>query len=477
MKKLILLLFIPLSILGQDESVEAKMLAESFITAYNSEDYKSVFNLFSSETKKALPINEVTDFLKNLNSNAGKISANEFIREENNISIYKLTFENWVSQYSFSINDNKKIGEVFYFDTYRDEILSGLAINSLSNNDSVISDNQVELIFEKSKYFPNNTQISLAFINGDNVTYYGLKRQNDSILFFPNYQNVFEIGSITKVFTANILAKSVIDNKIKLNENINDYLNIKFKNNISISFKSLANHTSGLPRMPSNFEQEAYSSDNPYKHYDEKYLKDYLINFMKIDNKDVGNSEYSNLGMGLLGFTLSNIYNLNYEELYKKYVFSKYNMKNTTFNRHLVNKKLVKGLDSEGNYTSNWELAALSSAGGILSNVEDLAKYGIAHFNKSNSDLILMTEKTVKVDDQIDTGLGWHIINSEKSDNKWHWHNGGTGGYTSSMAIDIKNLVGVIILSNVSAFNSFQDNIDQLCFELMMTIKDPNGKL
>ena len=82
MKKLILLLFIPLSILGQDESVEAKMLAESFITAYNSEDYKSVFNLFSSETKKALPINEVTDFLKNLNSNAGKISANEFIREE-----------------------------------------------------------------------------------------------------------------------------------------------------------------------------------------------------------------------------------------------------------------------------------------------------------------------------------------------------------------------------------------------------------
>ena len=477
MKKLILLLFIPLSILSQEESVEAKRLAESFITAYNSEDYKSVFNLFSSETKKALPINEVTDFLKNLNSNAGKISANEFIREENNISIYKLTFENWVSQYSFSINDNKKIGEVFYFDTYLDEILSGLAINSLSNNDGIISDNQVELIFEKSKYFPNNTQISLAFINGDNVTYYGLKRQNDSILYFSNYQDIFEIGSITKVFTANILAKSVIDNKIKLNENINDYLNIKFKNNISISFKSLANHTSGLPRMPSNFEQEAYSSDNPYKHYDDKYLKDYLINFMEIDNKDIGNSEYSNLGMGLLGFTLSNIYNLNYEELYEKYIFSKYNMKNTSFNINLINKKLVKGLDIEGNYTSNWELASLSSAGGILSNVEDLAKYGIAHFNKSNLDLMLMTKKTVKVDDQVDIGLGWHIINSEKSDNKWHWHNGGTGGYTSSMAIDIKNLVGVIILSNVSAFNPFQDNIDQLCFELMKTLKDVNGVL
>ena len=90
---------------------------------------------------------------------------------------------------------------------------------------------------------------------------------------------------------------------------------------------------------------------------------------------------------------------------------------------------------------------------------------------------MLMTKKTVKVDNQVDLGLGWHIINSEKSDNKWHWHNGGTGGYTSSMVIDIKNLVGVIVLSNVSAFNAFEGNIDQLCFELMKTLKDVNGIL
>ena len=101
----------------------------------------------------------------------------------------------------------------------------------------------------------------------------------------------------------------------------------------------------------------------------------------------------------------------------------------------------------------------------------------INKFNKSNLDLMIMTKKTVKVNDQVDIGLGWHIINSEKSDNKWHWHNGGTGGYTSSMVIDIKNLVGVIVLSNVSAFNEFEGNVDQLCFELMKTLKDVNGVL
>ena len=55
MKKLILLLLIPLSILSQEEDVEAKRLVESFITAYNAEDYQSVFELFSTGMKTALP--------------------------------------------------------------------------------------------------------------------------------------------------------------------------------------------------------------------------------------------------------------------------------------------------------------------------------------------------------------------------------------------------------------------------------------
>ncbi len=584
--------------LSQDEKAESRILVDSFIEAYNSDDYKSIFKLFSPETKTVLPINELTDFLKNLNSNAGKISANEFIREENNISIYKLTFENWVSEYRFSINDNKKIGDVFYFDTFKEEILAGLAINSLSNNDKIISKNQTKLIFEKSKYFPNNTQISLAFINGDNVNYYGIKRKNDSIVYINNNQHIFEIGSITKVFTANLLAKAAIDNKIKLADYINDYLNIKLNNDNRISFKSLANHTSGLPRMPTNFEIEKLDSadivkvrhilipykdalassedvqntklsakrradsifseiitnnvkfesflsfssdtevgnefgeieftifdgfapefrdfsfnneigsidivetvfgyhiieilakaekkklvnlrnldDNPYKYYDNDDLEDYLINFLEIDKNALGDSSYSNLGFGILGYTISKIYEMSYEDLVKQVIFSKYKMQNTFLNAEQADIRLVNGLNKDGRETANWDLSAMVSAGGILSNVEDLVKYGVAHFDESNIELNLLKEKTIKVNEQIDVGLGWHIINSEKSENKWHWHNGGTGGYTSSMALDIKNKIGLVILSNVSAFNAFQGNIDQLCFELMMTFKDKNDKL
>ena len=593
-----ILLFSNLTMFGQDEKAETKMLVDGFIKAFNSDDYESVFSLFSAEMKKQLPLDKLNNFLQNLNSGAGKIKQNEFIRYEEKVAIYKLSFDNWTSQYSFSVSKNQKIDDVFYFVPYVEEVLSGAAINRLPDTDKKISEIQTTLIFKKSKDFPNNTQISFAFINGDNVNYYGIKRQNDSILYLNNYQSIFEIGSITKLFTANLLAKSVINKKIKLNDYINDYLSVKFKNGKKISFKNLANHSSGLPRMPSNFEVEKLDSadvvkvrhilipykgslesskdvintrvsakkladsllakiksnnvkfesllnfssereisnefgeieftlfdgfatefrdfsfenevgsidvietafgfhileilakgekkklinlrnlpDNPYKYYDNYDLEDYLTNLLEIDKEAKGKFQYSNLGMGILGYTLSHIYDLKYEELFKINIFSKYKMKNSTFKIELVDKKLVKGLDKNGRNTSNWDLSVLASAGGILSNVEDLAKFGVAHFDDSNTELKLSTKKTIKLDNQTDIGLGWHILNSTRSNNKWHWHNGATGGYSSSIVIDIKNKIGVVILSNVSAYNSFQGNINELCFELMKAFKDKNGKL
>ena len=595
---LFFILFFPLTLLGQQEKPEAKLLIDSFIKAYNSQDYESVFSLFSTEMKNELPFEELNDFLKNLDAGAGKIIQNEFIRYEENVAIYKLTFDQWVSQYSFSINDAKQIHAIFYFAPYQEDIFSGSAVNSLSVVDKLISEDQTKLIFENSKYFPNNTQFSLAFINGDNVNFYGIIRQNDSIIYTDNSQHIFEIGSITKVFTAHLLAKAVLDNKVKLNDTINDYLTIKCKDDIPITFKSLANHTSGLPRMPTNFEIEKLDSadvvkvrhilipykgatssaqavestrlsakktadsiyhqitsnnvkfesllsfsserevsnefgeieftlfdgfappfrdfsfnnqvgsidviettfgfhiieilakaqkkklvnlrdlpDNPYKYYDTYDLEDYLKNFLEIDQKTKGVSTYSNLGFGLLGYTITKVYGKSYQDLLQEYIFSKYKMNNSFLNADLIDEKLVNGLDEKGKETANWDLSAMESAGGILSNTEDLVKYGVAYFDDSNPELKLLTKKTVKLDKQVDIGIGWHIINSSQSDNKWIWHNGATGGYSSSMALDIKNQVGIVILSNVSAFNSFQSNIDQLCFDLMMTLKDENGTL
>jgi hypothetical protein len=84
--------------------------------------------------------------------------------------------------------------------------------------------------------------------------------------------------------------------------------------------------------------------------------------------------------------------------------------------------------------------------------------------------LELTRQKPLEINDTMDIGLGWHLLKSQ-SKNIWHWHNDGTGGYSSSMLVDEKTKNGIITLSNVSVFNPNMGNIYKLCFELMKTLE------
>ncbi|MCC1485546.1 serine hydrolase domain-containing protein [Winogradskyella immobilis] len=341
-------------------------------------------------------------------------------------------------------------------------------INDLTIKNDIISQRQSEIIFEKARIFPNHTQISIAIIKNGKINYYGIIKESDTISTIENQKSVFEIGSISKVFTSTLLADFVIEGKVKLNENIGNYLKTSIKNNIEISFVDLANHTSGLPRLPINLDLTKVDLKNPYKEYKEKELKEYLSKHLELSNK--GKNQYSNLGAGLLAYILSKISDDKYENLLQNNIFSKYDMQNSTTDITKIKGKLVTGLNNEGKEVPNWDFAVLAGAGGILSTIEDLSYFAISQFDYSNNELKLTREKTFEINENMDIGLGWHIIKSQ-SENHWYWHNGGTGGYSSSMVIDEKSKNGIIILSNVSAFNPNMGNIDKLCFELMKTLE------
>src|SRR5688572_7652773 len=325
------------------------------------------------------------------------------------------------------------------------------AVNSQQTK-TALTEKQIDLIAEKVKGFPNQTQLSFAVIKDGKVKFYGVKRTQDSLHSIDNTKSVFEIGSITKVFTATLLSDFVTTGKIQLDEKINDKLNVRLKDEILISYKQLSNHTSGLPRMPGNFAMSAMLSPaNPYKNYGPDQLKEYLTDKLTVAQAPGEKYEYSNLGAGLLGYALGGLAHADYQSLLKENIFSRYNMTSTTTQRTEVEKQLVRGLDTVGDVTSNWDLGALVIAGGILSTVEDLSKFGLAQFDAANKELELTRVPTFKISETMEIGLGWHIIKAE-SGATWHWHNGGTGGYTSSMALDVQRKNGIVILSNVSAF-------------------------
>lgn len=334
-----------------------------------------------------------------------------------------------------------------------------------------IDSTQSALIFSKIDNFPNNTQVSIAILTDSGTVFLGVVSRNDTILSVHNQDLHFEIGSITKVMTATLLADLVLRDKLKLTDSISGYLPVVMKDSTEITFEQLANNTAGLPNVPTGLLLKSLlTMRNPYKNFDEKTLDEYLQNDLSLSNPPGNAYSDSNLGFGLLGYSLSKAEEKPFDDLLEQRVFKKYEMSATTTHRENIENTLVPGLNKDGKQTSNWDMAALGGAGAALSTVEDLAKFAKAQCDTTDKVLALTRKATFQRDDKTEIGLAWNITSSENG-NMLYSTKGSTGGYTSCMVIDPNNCRAVILLSNVSGSSEYISNIDNLCSGLMKSIE------
>ena len=340
------------------------------------------------------------------------------------------------------------------------------AINKLETT-SYYTSEETSLIFDALSFYPNVTQLSLAIIDSSGTHYYGAERSNDSLITIENHKSIFEIGSITKVFTSSLLAHQVIESDLDPDTTVRSVLNFELKDSVDFTFKQLANHTSGLPRVPGGFIWNAiFNADNPYKSFDEEKLRTYLSEEVEAEYEAGSDHSYSNLGAGFLGYVLEQTAGQTYEELLKEYIFMPLNMTSSTTQRENISDQLVKGVDSRGGEATNWDLASLVAAGGIYSSTEDMVRYAMAQLDTTNNVYKYQKEPTYTISEDQQIALGWYIISREDG-SAIYWHNGGTGGYRSSMALNPVNGTAVVVLSNISAGHAKSSLIDRLCFDLL----------
>lgn len=343
----------------------------------------------------------------------------------------------------------------------------------LDNQD--LTQNQKDTIFKYVSTYPNETEISLAFINDTNSLFVGLKRVNDSFILVDNKDRLFEIGSITKVFTTSILANLAVKGDINIHSDIQSFfdfdLNESSKSGKYITLEMLASHTSGLPIEPKF--QEWYRALNPYNEYkkfSKSKLEDYLKNKLEIKTTPGEAYQYSNIGLAILGYILEDFTGKSYGQLCKEYYFDKYQM-NSSVSEYTPNlKNVAQGLNKKGEPVPNPNYNAEKYCGAILSTASDLRKFVYANFS-DDSVLIFQRQKVAKMDEKLDIALGW-VIGCSLNDKNWIWHNGGCVGYRSCLAIDIEKRTSVIVLSNVSAYHDQAFDIDKLCFRLLETINN-----
>jgi CubicO group peptidase (beta-lactamase class C family) len=266
----------------------------------------------------------------------------------------------------------------------------------------------------------------------------------------PDAHTIYEIGSVTKVFTALLLAEAVKRGEVTLDTPLSRLLPPDVKppkgDGAEITLEQLATHSSGLPRIPSNMTAD--SLVNPYADYSREKLFAFL-NGYHLSHKPGAEWAYSNLGMGLLGTLLADKAGVSYGNLLQDRIAKPLGMADTTVSLNSKQQLRLAPPHRGGLGVSNWDFAALAGCGAVRSTVSDLLKLIAAEVDPSSSPLKasiqLVSQRRRTVPGVPWTmALGWMIA----GDGTTLWHDGQTGGYSSSVFVNPGLKKGVVVLAN-----------------------------
>ncbi len=179
---------------------------------------------------------------------------------------------------------------------------------------------------------------------------------------------VFEIGSISKVFTGLLLAQAVLEKKVRLETTLKELMGdgVKFADEqvAGITLKQLATHTSGLPRIPEDLLAGTGAGGDvadPYAHYDRARLEA-SVTAVKLAHAPPSASSYSNLGVGLLGDLLARVYERSWEELVVERICQPLGMTDTSVTLNAGQKTRLAPAYAGGEEVKPWRFQALAGA-------------------------------------------------------------------------------------------------------------------
>lgn len=259
----------------------------------------------------------------------------------------------------------------------------------------------------------------------------------------------FEIGSITKLFTATLLADMARRGEVRLDDPVANLLPagtpVPSRGGHPITLEHLATHTAGLPSMPANADPA--DPRNPLAEYTVEQLYAFLADIV-LERDPGARYAYSNLGAGLLGHALALRARQSYEELVRERILEPLGMTSTAITGGPL--ELARGHDPRGRPAPYFDLPTLAGAGALRSSLTDMLRFAAAGLGGDESPLqraMAMTrEPRKKIALAMRIGLGWHMLGS--GERRLLTHSGGTAGFSSSTGLLPARGIAVVALAN-----------------------------
>jgi D-alanyl-D-alanine-carboxypeptidase/D-alanyl-D-alanine-endopeptidase len=288
----------------------------------------------------------------------------------------------------------------------------------------------------------------------------------------PRPDTIFEIGSVTKVFTATVLADMVEEGLVALDDPVQRYLPEGVELPVRgrpVTLGDLATQTSGLTRLPPGFVRRSLRQrSNPFAGYTESDLRR-ATSRARLRSNPGEKLRYSNFGFGLLGHVLARRADRSFEQLVLERVGEPLALADTRVSiPREACARFASGHDRRGREVPHWDLAALAGAGGLRSTVADLLRFLELQLQPPPTRLGRAARATHEP--RVRRGklaqcLGWARLPLRGSSHQLLWHNGGTGGFRSFVGFVEELHVGVAVLSNSSR------SVDAIGFRLLEAIE------
>ncbi len=316
---------------------------------------------------------------------------------------------------------------------------------------------KVKIVMEEN----NIPSLSIGIVKNGDIVFlkgFGVKSRKDSTEVIGN--SIFQIASQSKMFTGIIVNNLIQEGKLDINEPITTYFSNKItdenkKRLKKIKLINLLNHTAGLSRDGFSVYRNRIEGEAWRKGYSKAELVD-DINKIEIEFEPGSKFQYSNSDYAVVGYICENVSGLNYEELLRKYITDRYNLKNTVVN---LNEKQEKMLvtpykKSERNIATKSSIMGMATpASAIYSNAVDLSNilsdqinsYRLNEEKETQSPLIL-TKQTSEMNEGLQYGFG--LIKETKGDNIKYGHGGDADGFACEYFFNPTENIGVVILTS-----------------------------
>lgn len=278
----------------------------------------------------------------------------------------------------------------------------------------------------------------------------------------PNDETIYEIASVSKTITGYLVAKAVLEKKIKLEEDVRVYLKGAYPNleyhQKTITIQHLLTHTSGLPgflpkEMNEVFQKLNEKVPDDYYALEQAYGKKQFLSDLKTVSISVEPGTkftYSNVGAELMGSILETVYGKSIDELLQESFLKKYAMLNTAIELNEPQKqKLVRGYWMSNPSPSPNQLNKLwGAAGGLKMDMRDMLHYMDLQLN-SEDPIVAESHKVLYEEGNLlKIAYFWRVWNDKYGTS--YNHHGGTSGTQNWVFIYPKYKLGISIITNQS---------------------------